>query len=94
MIALVVVFYSFIHFTYFLFFLTTLHVFVVYTWGRGEDGQLGLGDTEDQYTPILVEALTGKSVGLIACGSGHTVVLSSKLLRSFIRFQSNFIKCL
>ena len=29
----------------------------VYSWGRGEDGQLGLGDTNDQYKPVLVDAL-------------------------------------
>ncbi|EQC36786.1 hypothetical protein SDRG_05620 [Saprolegnia diclina VS20] len=48
---------------------------VVYSWGRGEDGQLGLGDTSDQYRPVLVEALRDKCVVQIACGSGHTVVL-------------------
>ncbi|KDO32822.1 hypothetical protein SPRG_02515 [Saprolegnia parasitica CBS 223.65] len=47
----------------------------VYSWGRGEDGQLGLGDTSDQYRPVLVEALRDKCVVQIACGSGHTVVL-------------------
>ena len=48
----------------------------VFTWGRGEDGQLGLGDTNDQDLPVLVEALQGRSVEFIACGSGHTVVLT------------------
>mmetsp|Transcript_18157 Transcript_18157/g.23892 ORF Transcript_18157/g.23892 Transcript_18157/m.23892 type:complete len:547 (+) Transcript_18157:211-1851(+) len=49
---------------------------VVYSWGRGEDGQLGLGDTNDQDTPVAVDALRGKEVSQIACGSGHTVVLT------------------
>eukprot|EP00752_Nemacystus_decipiens_P017544 g15723.t1 len=49
---------------------------VVYSWGRGEDGQLGLGDTNDQDRPVLVEALKSKGVVQVACGSGHTVVLS------------------
>lgn len=48
----------------------------VYAWGRGEDGQLGLGDTNDQYKPMVVEALKDKNVVQVACGSGHTVVLS------------------
>ncbi|KAF0719156.1 Aste57867_1246 [Aphanomyces stellatus] len=50
----------------------------VYSWGRGEDGQLGLGDTSDQYRPVIVEALREKVVVQIACGSGHTVVLDDK----------------
>eukprot|EP00753_Platysulcus_tardus_P014506 PLAT4383.2.p1 GENE.PLAT4383.2~~PLAT4383.2.p1 ORF type:complete len:552 (+),score=129.47 PLAT4383.2:26-1681(+) len=48
----------------------------VYSWGRGEDGQLGLGDTNDQCLPVFVEALKDKDVRQVACGSGHTVVLS------------------
>mmetsp|Transcript_53125 Transcript_53125/g.60193 ORF Transcript_53125/g.60193 Transcript_53125/m.60193 type:complete len:609 (-) Transcript_53125:2595-4421(-) len=51
---------------------------VVYTWGRGEDGQLGLGDTSDQDEPTYVDALRGVGVRQIACGSGHTVVLSTE----------------
>jgi alpha-tubulin suppressor-like RCC1 family protein len=48
----------------------------LFTWGRGEDGQLGLGDTNDQDEPTYVDALRGVSVHQIACGSGHTVVLT------------------
>jgi alpha-tubulin suppressor-like RCC1 family protein len=29
----------------------------VFTWGRGEDGQLGLGDTADQDEPTYVRAV-------------------------------------
>lgn len=50
----------------------------VFTWGRGEDGQLGLGDTSDQDEPAYVDALRGIGVRQIACGSGHTVVLSAE----------------
>jgi hypothetical protein len=50
---------------------------LVFTWGRGEDGQLGLGDTSDQDEPTYVDALRGVGVRQIACGSGHTVVLST-----------------
>ena len=49
---------------------------LVYSWGRGEDGQLGLGDTNDQHQPILVKALKDFKLLQIACGSGHTVVLT------------------
>jgi alpha-tubulin suppressor-like RCC1 family protein len=50
----------------------------VFSWGRGEDGQLGLGDTSDQDEPTYVDALRGVGVRQIACGSGHTVVLSTE----------------
>jgi len=48
----------------------------IYTWGRGEDGQLGLGDTNDQSEPVLVD-LPG-TVKQISCGSGHTVILDRR----------------
>jgi len=50
---------------------------VVFSWGRGEDGQLGIGDTSDQHEPTFVDALREVGVSQIACGSGHTVVLST-----------------
>jgi len=50
----------------------------VYSWGRGEDGQLGLGDTNDQYQPVFIESLKDRRVAQIACGSGHTVVLTEE----------------
>uniref|UniRef100_A0A7S1FVS7 BTB domain-containing protein n=1 Tax=Corethron hystrix TaxID=216773 RepID=A0A7S1FVS7_9STRA len=60
--------------------LAALPSLVVFTWGRGEDGQLGLGDTSDRPAPTVVEALLsaprGVSVRSVACGSGHTVVLA------------------
>lgn len=46
--------------------------------GRGEDGQLGVGETTDQFSPIRIDALEGKAILQIACGSGHTVVLTGK----------------
>lgn len=50
----------------------------MYSWGRGEDGQLGIGDTSDQDEPTYVDALRGVGVKEIACGSGHTVVLTGE----------------
>ena len=52
------------------------HVMSVFAWGRGEDGQLGLGDTSDQLLPLPIETLSELSVKDMACGSGHTVVLT------------------
>ncbi|CAJ2673854.1 unnamed protein product [Trifolium pratense] len=44
----------------------------LYTWGRGANGRLGHGDTEDQKTPTLVEALKERHVKSIACGANFT----------------------
>ena len=53
----------------------------VYCWGRGEDGQLGLGDSCDMEYPCMVKHLASlgvTAINQIVCGSGHTVVLSSE----------------
>ncbi|GMY27126.1 PH, RCC1 and FYVE domains-containing protein 1-like isoform X2 [Fagus crenata] len=44
----------------------------VYTWGRGANGRLGHGDTEDRKNPTLVEALKDRHVKNIYCGSNFT----------------------
>jgi len=48
----------------------------LFAWGRGEDGQLGVGDKLDQFKPRLVVGLDDEDVAQVACGSGHTVALS------------------
>ncbi|KAJ4772456.1 Regulator of chromosome condensation (RCC1) family with FYVE zinc finger domain-containing protein [Rhynchospora pubera] len=47
----------------------------VYTWGKGANGRLGHGDTEDRKSPTLVEALKDRVVKRIACGSGFTAAI-------------------
>nr|XP_010316559.1 PH, RCC1 and FYVE domains-containing protein 1 isoform X1 [Solanum lycopersicum] len=47
----------------------------VYTWGKGENGQLGLGDTKDRSWPTLVESLRDRQVEHIACGSSTTAAI-------------------
>nr|VDD11433.1 unnamed protein product [Brassica rapa] len=44
----------------------------VFTWGKGSNGRLGHGDTEDRKTPTLVEALKERHVKSISCGSNFT----------------------
>ncbi|EXB38473.1 putative E3 ubiquitin-protein ligase HERC1 [Morus notabilis] len=44
----------------------------VFTWGKGANGRLGHGDTEDRKTPTLVEALKDRHVKNISCGSNFT----------------------
>jgi alpha-tubulin suppressor-like RCC1 family protein len=48
-----------------------------YSFGRGEYGRLGLGDTRSRYRPHLVEALKGKCVVQAACGGSHTLFLTA-----------------
>ena len=50
----------------------------VYTFGKGEYGQLGHGDDENHLEPMLVpaSAFNGERVVMVATGNGHTVALS------------------
>ncbi|KMT14584.1 hypothetical protein BVRB_4g073540 [Beta vulgaris subsp. vulgaris] len=47
----------------------------VYTWGKGANGRLGHGDTDDRNTPTLVEALKDKQVRSVACGTNFTAAI-------------------
>ncbi|XP_068494745.1 PH, RCC1 and FYVE domains-containing protein 1-like isoform X1 [Phaseolus vulgaris] len=47
----------------------------VFTWGKGANGRLGHGDTDDRSTPTLVEALKDKQVKSIACGTNFTAAI-------------------
>jgi alpha-tubulin suppressor-like RCC1 family protein len=47
----------------------------VFTWGKGTEGQLGLGDYVDRSFPTLVEALEDKQVDSIVCSSNFTAVI-------------------
>ena len=42
----------------------------LYTWGRGNYGRLGHGNSEDHIVPTLVVGLRGHRVVDVACGSG------------------------
>ncbi|KAK4883685.1 hypothetical protein RN001_007004 [Aquatica leii] len=46
----------------------------LYTWGEGDHGRLGHGDSNSCHIPTLVRDLI--QVGSVACGSAHTLVLS------------------
>ena len=49
----------------------------LYTFGRGDCGQLGHGDREGRLSPTLVEALLGPFVIQARCGLSHTIALTS-----------------
>lgn len=46
----------------------------VYTWGFGNEGQLGHGDKVDQHIPRKLDLTT--PVSQVACGGGHTVFVT------------------
>ncbi|NWY57038.1 HERC5 ligase, partial [Chionis minor] len=50
----------------------------VYSWGKNDFGQLGLGDTEDRDCPSYVGALEHWKAVFISCGADHTAVLSKE----------------
>ena len=45
-----------------------------YTWGTGENGQLGHGYKIDRSTPRLVAGLAGKKAKEVACGGNQKIV--------------------
>ncbi|CAO2171662.1 unnamed protein product [Urochloa humidicola] len=47
----------------------------VFTWGWGEHGQLGLGDTSDQVVPQRVKVAASPGSRGVYCGSGFTIVV-------------------
>ena len=49
----------------------------VYTFGRGEDGQLGHGDTKNKYLPTLVQTLEATDIIPVKCGHRFTIALST-----------------
>ncbi|OAE31917.1 hypothetical protein AXG93_4485s1040 [Marchantia polymorpha subsp. ruderalis] len=49
---------------------------VVYSWGRGDFGQLGLGDESDRSFPSLVQSLADKDILHVAAGDFHTAFLT------------------
>ncbi|CAK8579014.1 unnamed protein product [Lathyrus sativus] len=49
---------------------------VVCSWGRGEDGQLGHGDTDDRLLPTKLSAFDGEDVVSVTCGADYTVARS------------------
>ncbi|XP_067944388.1 uncharacterized protein [Watersipora subatra] len=50
---------------------------MVFTYGRGTEGQLGHGYDKSRQTPVLVQALKSKSVNRACCGDGFSVFASN-----------------
>lgn len=50
---------------------------MLYTWGDGDNGQLGHGDKESRLLPECVATLVDTGISTVACGSSLTVALTT-----------------
>lgn len=50
----------------------------VYSWGQGEGGLLGHGNSISQPTPKKIDALDGLSITSIVCGGLHTLAVTKQ----------------
>ncbi|XP_023155082.1 probable E3 ubiquitin-protein ligase HERC4 [Amphiprion ocellaris] len=48
----------------------------LFSWGRNDCGQLGLGDSTDRSTPTSVQCLNMKKTVHVSCGKDHTAILT------------------
>ncbi|KAG5382158.1 hypothetical protein IGI04_033628 [Brassica rapa subsp. trilocularis] len=48
----------------------------VQSWGRNQNGQLGLGDTEDSLVPRKIQAFEGIRIKMVAAGAEHTAAVT------------------
>ncbi|XP_006867837.1 PREDICTED: E3 ISG15--protein ligase HERC5 [Chrysochloris asiatica] len=48
----------------------------IYSWGKNDFGQLGLGHTDKTDSPSLVEELDNQEVEFLTCGGSHTALLT------------------
>jgi len=65
----------------------------IYTFGRGNHGQLGHGNTDDQKLPKMISSLSDKKVIDIAGGFYHTIVLvKNRKARELCKLSSDMRK--
>uniref|UniRef100_A0A671KDB0 Alsin-like n=1 Tax=Sinocyclocheilus anshuiensis TaxID=1608454 RepID=A0A671KDB0_9TELE len=50
----------------------------VWSWGRGQEGQLGHGDLLSRPQPVYVKSLNGKEVLRVAAGAHHSLALTAQ----------------
>ncbi|XP_077868707.1 E3 ubiquitin-protein ligase HERC2-like [Saccoglossus kowalevskii] len=50
----------------------------VYSWGNGDGGRLGHGDTNARDEPVLIQSLCGKHITHISCGSTYSAAITSQ----------------
>ncbi|XP_046887428.1 alsin isoform X2 [Hypomesus transpacificus] len=57
--------------------LPSLHT-EVWSWGRGDQGQLGHGDTLPRLQPVCIKSLSSKEVVRVVAGAHHSVALTAQ----------------
>lgn len=62
----------------------------VFAWGCGENGRLGLNDTQSRDEPTKIIALANKFISKIYCGSAYSAALT--ISGSIKKHNSNFIQ--
>ncbi|XP_035377793.1 alsin isoform X3 [Electrophorus electricus] len=50
----------------------------VWSWGRGQDGQLGHGDSLPRLQPLCIKSLSNKEIVKVVAGSNHTLALTAQ----------------
>lgn len=50
----------------------------IYACGFGSQGQLGLGQTDNKYEPVLVQSMLSKPVKMVAAGANHSLCLTQR----------------
>jgi alpha-tubulin suppressor-like RCC1 family protein len=50
----------------------------VFAFGQGSNGQLGLGDAEDHYTPAKITSLDGLNVIQVSAGGDHSIAVTGE----------------
>jgi len=61
----------------------------VYSWGRGDYGQLGLGENREVLAPTILTALKGKIITCIGCGQYHNVAGTGTRETIIVPFSAN-----
>lgn len=49
----------------------------IFSWGEGEDGKLGHGNTNSLTKPKIIEYFKSKRINEIACGSSYSAAVTS-----------------
>lgn len=51
---------------------------LVLCWGKGNSGQLGLGDDRSSLTPLAISSLRQHKIRDVSCGMAHTLAISEE----------------